>query len=607
MAESDKITLKHLRMSMEKCKENMDLLDEDKAKKTYITPEEFGAKGDGVTDDTQSIIDTLTYAFNNGIKNICYSRKYKVSKMGSTTLINYAKGTAVNYSFLISDKSDLNFYGNGTFITDFSTDIYTVFHFVNCSNVIVNGLNCIRYGGDSKYLYNGAFVTFELCTNCKSTFNNTVNTMHNTIALASTSCVMENCKSIRDSYGMLTGAHFGIYKSKYCDAIKCTTYGGCNDGDISLYGAGKGNRVLNCFVTSTLESAEFTPVKLLQGICVDSGESDAIISNNIVFGEYYGIDVKTNTNNVLVESNICVANKYGIAIRLGEGNAPAYNTQVVSNIVLCDSNYDIFTEKNETGYSGAAVHGIVAQRACGFTIANNLIKAREGQGTLKYAGIEVVDNTDTDAAKSNLSSISCNKILLYSYLGTDFNKSEEMGIYIGSTGDGKIIKDIKINDNIIEGVVSADAKPFIKVINATDISIENNRLSKTKRQQLEVINSSKIYIKNNVFESSSGNVAIDTCNNIDFTGNSIISTAEFIPSVQLTNSINCRLLSNTYGGGSSDNEDVLFKLTNCDNIIMSSNIASYNRSLSSIYRLENTTTDQITDQNNIVKVNSSVI
>ena len=68
--------------------------------KTYVTPEMFGAIGDGVVDDTKAIIDTINFANNNNIKNICFSRTYKISKTGTISLTKYGEGINVNYSFL---------------------------------------------------------------------------------------------------------------------------------------------------------------------------------------------------------------------------------------------------------------------------------------------------------------------------------------------------------------------------------------------------------------------------------------------------------------------------------------------------------------------------
>ena len=70
----------------------------NKAYKTYITAEEFGAKGDGVTDDTISIQEAINYAKSN-FMTLKMSKKYLISNTLNISNINIkAKDSIIIYS-----------------------------------------------------------------------------------------------------------------------------------------------------------------------------------------------------------------------------------------------------------------------------------------------------------------------------------------------------------------------------------------------------------------------------------------------------------------------------------------------------------------------------
>lgn len=104
----------------------------------YVTPEMYGAKGDGITDDTVAI----QTAFNNG-KHIEFTagKTYKVSKGSNTTLYPDNDAPCV----WINSKNDVTVIGNGAelHVEEHGQGILEI---VNCNNVVVDGLKFSGHG-----------------------------------------------------------------------------------------------------------------------------------------------------------------------------------------------------------------------------------------------------------------------------------------------------------------------------------------------------------------------------------------------------------------------------------------------------------------------------
>lgn len=86
----------------------------------FITPEMFGAKGDGTTDDTESLNNAFQYALDNNVTLL--SKRDKKYKVSSTISLDLKTGASV-----LTNKRGLNVdFGFGTIVTE--TEVNPIFN-----------------------------------------------------------------------------------------------------------------------------------------------------------------------------------------------------------------------------------------------------------------------------------------------------------------------------------------------------------------------------------------------------------------------------------------------------------------------------------------------
>ncbi|AQU81086.1 MULTISPECIES: right-handed parallel beta-helix repeat-containing protein [Planococcus] len=104
------------------------------------------------------------------------------------------------------------------------------------------------------------------------------------------------------------------------------------DGHLSLFGGGKKNLVTGCVVTENRPG--YTDQ---QGITVES-EKDSKVEKNMVSGFYYGIDVKNGAESNVIKGNLVYNNEYNIAVRPGDGGAnlmtPSHHISILHNLAI---------------------------------------------------------------------------------------------------------------------------------------------------------------------------------------------------------------------------------------------------------------------------------
>lgn len=309
----------------------------------YGTPEMYGAKGDGVTDDTSAI--------NKCILNhnkIILKGTYLISGDNTLSLGDY--GTT---KYCI-DGTNKHFIG-GTLLTN------SLACFIKGDNTLIENVTFVHNNVGGKYLTSscvGSKAKNICIKNCKSN----VPVLQ---VFSSNNCRVIECKFNRTN-DTLCGSIIAFYKSNYCEAINNTVKGGCGDGDIGCYGVS-----YNCkFIGNTLNAYnDKYSTKGLQGIYADSYTHDIIIDGNILENYYYGIDVKTNSFNVIVTNNVCKC-KIGIAFRKGEGRGNVYNCVCSNNTINVGSKSDLTILQNADGKS-ITCYGIMLENCENVVIDTN--------------------------------------------------------------------------------------------------------------------------------------------------------------------------------------------------------------------------------------------
>lgn len=332
---------------------------------------DFGAEGDGVTDDSAAFQAAVDAIQGTGLALYVPDGEYLLSRQGSYAL--QFGGLTRNYAVRITQP--LRIFVDGTIkfpVNDPSTNC-TAFVFDQTQD---SGIYGGKYEGTDitagfdKTLFEGAGAILNGCNHSEIVGLYGENTSGIAQAFSCRSCVIDSCfyNRTQTSPSLSVGSAFGVYGGEYCVIQNCSTYGGTFDGDLGLYGTGRFNKILNCRAHCfRLDDNTETPVNTaLQGIFVDAGQNDATVESCYAQGYFYGIDVKSNISNCLVTGNTVYANKVGITARRGEVDATSEGVQITNNLIIPRTG-----NGNTFNLLGSIVHGIFIQDFAQVTISDN--------------------------------------------------------------------------------------------------------------------------------------------------------------------------------------------------------------------------------------------
>lgn len=302
----------------------------------YLYPEDFGAIGNGSTDDTAAWQLALNAAASTNKILACGAKTYKLTKQG--TVMFAWDSMAHPYALLLS--SAVNIIGNCTLtlsMTDAATSNAIIFQ--NTSHVRVNGLTFVGTGSQStQILYGGAGIVFDHCNDCYAEQIKSYAMRGNTLAFNSMDTGCSKCFSSATVSGK-QGSHWAAYACSGAVFSENTGFGGTTDADMDLFGAQDFPAVGNKMVNNKLYNYAFEDdtktiaYLIAQGYTVDSSQTGALVSGNYSYGYSIAIDVKTTSTGTIVTGNTVEKCRICIAARLGENPAFTSNTIISNNSI----------------------------------------------------------------------------------------------------------------------------------------------------------------------------------------------------------------------------------------------------------------------------------
>jgi hypothetical protein len=445
-----------------------------------VSVKDFGAVGDGVTDDTDAIqaaVDAL-----QGSDTTLYfpSGNYLLSRRGGINIFN--SPDEPHYCILITDKLSIKCDGTFKFPTRVKSSMANAFVFNDVTDGSFTGGKFISNDssvdtGSQKRIYDGCGVIMQRCINGIIAGIYGENVISTALLVFCESCQIRYCVNSKQQFNpyMHTGCGFCIYGGN-CNTINtCKTYGGGDDGDIGCYGTGRFNEIFNCTLLNYEKGDSSKSYKYnSQGICIDAGQCDATVQSNYVEGYFYGIDVKSYISNALVSGNTAYACKVGITCRKGEldGGVPNMGVTIDGNLII-----PAFGMGRNTDLVGFKQMGIFIQDCPQAVIKNNtltvsyrdpnIISGGTTQ-TQSWIGVLVRNENTVNAAKTGTVTIHNNT----------FNYAQTLGGITAYNGGPFIHCIARVGDSTGRDYISISNNSFMMRSEATigkQFFFHNNR------------------------------------------------------------------------------------------------------------------------------------
>lgn len=386
----------------------------------FATPEQYGAIGDGTTDDTTAIQNCL-----NSDKNIVvFNKDYKVGEIlipDNKTIIGINE-TLIKCStpVVISEKKNVNIKG----VKFTTTSLYqqTALTIYKSENIIIE--NCEFkgvYGGD---IISTGIVNVTYCDNCM--FLNDMIYGANGEGLLignSTHCTVRGGKYYDNRRG--SGVHiyvddYGeVYGWNLIDGIECYNNAGSNIG-MSGYKCA----CVNCFIHDNND----TTFAIVMGH-TNAGGSECIVANNLLINNNSNIYTYEATNSIIANNVIDSKGKSnpiepyqctGVS-----ASANSYNITVTNNIIT----------GVEYGVSGATY------------VNGNYIKASE-RGIEYNVNAEIKTYADNNTIED--CKVGCYKVkeIRNCRISASVNAIQGEGIFVNNTlnSEGIAIYELDTND-----------------------------------------------------------------------------------------------------------------------------------------------------------------
>jgi hypothetical protein len=471
----------------------------------YVSVKDFGAVGDGVTDDTAAIQAAVNATQGTGKTLYIPSADYLVTRQG---VLFTANTNTTHYAVRITDTLTIINEGTIKFAGHDGATSTCAFGFTGVLKAKFIGGNFVATDATSGALnqqFDGYAVMMYQCESSRVENISTLNTGGGSYLFQCNGSTIDSCyaeKEVTTPVQFKCGAFYSIFGGKRNTIRDCVTYGGTDDGDIGCYGVGDYNSLINnrIYAFERTDTTE-TPTGLArQGYFIDAGQQNALVNGNFCQGYYYAIDVKTAIANCLVTNNVSYKNKVGISVRQGEASDINMSCTISDNLII-PAKGNGFTA-SLLGYS---VIGIMVQDAPQTTISNNrfsvdwvnnnvsspeewagiVVREQTVFNTFQLGCISIQDNT-FDYAQTIGGNTSINKGI---YIDIDTNNSLENFRIVGNSfacandqDKSRIIveggQSLTFNDNQINGdndfVIGSDPQPFLSTQDTKWISVCGN-------------------------------------------------------------------------------------------------------------------------------------
>ena len=463
-----------------------------------VTPEMFGAVGNGVIDDTKAINECL----NSG-DIIIMKNNYLVSKTEDVHI------SLKNHTIPISLKvpSNKKILITGKIICNDKCNVF----YVNGDNVEINGGTFVHGEISTAGNYQMGSIALNECTNI-----NVQNVTSNNAIVTAFLCNYintSNCISKRTASNSMNCA-IGYHATSHSEMKNNTVLGTHNDGDLICFG--------NC-INVTIDgnklfsASDYWTDTGSQGICLDTACFKCKVINNYAKGYYNPIDVKTWANGNIISNNVLYANKQGITIRRGEMNN-RNNTDIISNNLIDlgggnGSNSPVIGSESIGDYITC---GIYLEGVSNVLVTNNIIYSTVNTDKVIYIMLNDINENNSIKIVGNTFN--------NSYIEYQYGERPVLyvkGVYIMASGSNVKNAELIIKNNLfkIDSIDNQDIQilnlSYIKNVIVSDNEIFGNQ------NVSNISNCTNVYISNNSGEVNNYLANISNTDVLMLTGNTL--------------------------------------------------------------------------------------
>jgi|GEM_PF-4251471 len=550
-----------------------------------INVRDFGAVGDGVTDDASAIRE----AVSKGGHILIPEGDWLINSGEVPTDLTPHNPNSESFIVVNVEGTYIEVRGNIIYRNDNGTFNSPNCFYISADNVTIEGG---QYSQTTKplgrYIHAGNAVAPYKVSNFtlkNATFNHA---RQGCILYNTEDSRIDGCYHYSDITSEGSSAAFKIRGGSGNTIESCTSYYGLTDGNMGIFGTGVGNRIVNCKLYNRDVNGN-AGVNTRQGISIDSGQQFVSVIGNYVDDFFYCIDVKTGISGCQVIGNTVKSKKTGIAVRWGEGTQNNFGTVIQGNsVVMAEGITDPtplvkFTPNNPNDDSGGyTTAGIYIDHIEGaVSVVGNTFTpdTADSDTVMRACGVVVRGNADTGSQVSDRGAVTItgNNFNFVRLVGVITNRL--LGPAIGVNGDatGDELPNVIIGNNTYVYPASIDATSF-SAIDAGDmesINISDNILQNVfYHGPFTYLNGvSKVNISNNSYGTSSRTAAnIINCDSVVFSGN-LIGEANLDAVSLVINNIMVGIISNNIFKRNSATGVAISNITNSDNLIVTGNYA----------------------------------